>query len=162
MAALTRRSGFTLVEMMVTLAILAVGLLAMLMMQARALSDGSRGRHSTAAVTIVQDQAELIARMPFGAAALQPVGWTTPPWIDNSGNPGLAPGEIPVRVAQPGGTVTEQIYTVWYRVVADANPDLRNVDVEVTWNEADISNNRPTRTGQPTAAISTMVVNNDR
>ena len=42
------------------------------------------------------------------------------------------------------------------------NADNRNVDVEVLWNELGISNNRPTRTGQPTAALSTVLVDNDR
>lgn len=168
MAALSRpqarraETGFTMVEMVVTLGILAVGLLAMLLLQARALSDGSRGRHATAAAMIAQDQIELVTSLPFGSPSLTPVGWSNPPWIDNSGDPDLADGEIPVRVALPGGAANEQIYTVWYRVLTHANADLLNVDVEVTWNEADISNNRPTRTGQPTVAVSSILVNNDR
>ena len=157
-----RKSGFTLVEVMVTLVILSVGLLAMLMLQVQALTDGSRGRHSTAAAMIAQDQIELVSRMPFSSTNLAVVGWSVPPWIDNSGDPSLADGEIPVRVAQPSGTATENIYAVWYRVLTDPNPDLLNVDLEVTWTEPDISNNRPTRTGQPTVAISTLLVNNDR
>ena len=60
MAALTSdprrgRSGFTMVEMMVTLSILAIGLLAMLMLQVQALTDGSRGRHSTAAAMMISE-----------------------------------------------------------------------------------------------------------
>lgn len=157
-----RAAGFTLVEVMVTLGILSVGLLAMLMLQVQALTDGSRGRHSTAAAMIAQDQIELISRMPFSSTNLAAVTWANPPWIDNSGDASLADGEVPVRVTQPGGTATEHIYTVWYQVIANANPDLLNVDVEVTWTEPDISNNRPTRTGQPTVALSTLLVNNDR
>ena len=105
--------------------------------------------------------------MPFSDADLVPGSppvWATPPWLDNGGDPSLNPGEIPVRVTQPGGTTTVLIYTVNYRVLPDAggNTDVRNVDVEVLWNELGVSNNRPTRTGQPTAALSTVLVNNDR
>jgi hypothetical protein len=66
-------------------------------------------------------------------------------------------------VTQAGGDVMEQIYTVWYRVIADpgGNPQIRFVDLEVVWDEAKISNNRPTRTGKPTVALSTVIVNND-
>jgi hypothetical protein len=65
---------------------------------------------------------------------------------------------------QPGGTATVLIYTVNYRVLPDpgGNAEIRDVDVEVLWNELGISNNRPTRTGQPTAALSTVLVDNDR
>ena len=69
-----------------------------------------------------------------------------------------------MRVTQTGGDVFEKIYTVWYRVIADpgGNTQLRFVDLEVVWDEAKITNNRPTRTGQPTVALSTVIVNNDR
>jgi hypothetical protein len=62
--------------------------------------------------------------------------------------------------------VRELVYTVWYLVTEDdavsPNEDLRRVDVEVVWSEEGVSNNKPTRTGQPTVAISTMVAENDR
>ena len=44
----------------------------------------------------------------------------------------------------------------------DPNPNLRRVDLEVIWNEEGISNNRPTRSGRPTVAVSTVLVDNDR
>ena len=159
--------GFTLLEVMITLGILATGLLAMLTLQVRALGEGSRGRHTTAAAMIARDQIELIQRMPFSDADLVPQAtpvWATPPWLANGADPALNPGEVPVRVIQPGGPATVLIYTVNYRVLPDpgGNADLRNVDVEVLWNELGISNNRPTRTGQPTAALSTVLVDNDR
>jgi prepilin-type N-terminal cleavage/methylation domain-containing protein len=162
-----RAGGFTLLEVMITLGILATGLLAMLSLQVRALGEGSRGRHTTAAAMIARDQVELIQRMPFSDADLVPQAppvWATPPWLANTSDPELNPGEVAVRVNQTAGTSTVLIYTVNYRVLPDAggNTDIRNVDVEVLWNELGVSNNRPTRTGQPTAALSTVLVNNDR
>jgi prepilin-type N-terminal cleavage/methylation domain-containing protein len=163
-----RTGGFTLLELLITLAIVAVGLLAMLIMQVQALRDGSRGRHRTGAAMIARDEIERIQNMPFSDSALDvmdPLVWTTPPWLDNGGDPTLAPGEIPVQVAQAGGDVRELVYTVWYLVGPDdpagPNPDLRRVDLEVVWPEEE-SNNLPTRTGQPTVAVSTVLVNNDR
>lgn len=165
----TLRSGFTLLELMITLGIVAIGLLAMIMMQIQAMKDGTRGRHRTGAAMVARDEIERIQNMPFSDAALDvmdPLVWATPPWLDNSGDPTLAPGEIPVRVTQAGGDVRELVYTVWYLVGPDdpasPNPDLRRVDLEVVWNEEGISNNQPTRTGAPTVAVSTVLVNNDK
>jgi prepilin-type N-terminal cleavage/methylation domain-containing protein len=169
----TRRNllgeGFTLLEVMITLTIVAVGLLAMISLQMQALRDGTRSRHRSGATMIVRDQIERIENMPFSDASLDvmdPATWTTPPWLDNAGDPALNAGEIPVTVTQAGGSTREIIYSVWYLVTEDdpvsPDEDLRRVDVEVVWTEPGISNNRPTRTGQPTVAVSTMLVDNDR
>ena len=162
--ALKSGDGFTLLEVMISLGILGVGLMAVIILQVSALREGSRARHTTAAAMIVRDQLERIQRIPYSSTDLDPVAWTTPPWLANGGNPALNPGEVPVRVTQSSGTATEHVYTVFYRVTADAggNANLRDVDVEVTWTEDGISNNRPTRTGRPTAAVSTVILNNDR
>ena len=159
-----RRSGFTLIELMITLTVLGTGLLAMLVLQTQALADGARGNHNTGAAMVARDQLERIQLMPFSDDDLQPVDWQTPPWIDNTGDPDLGPGDVAVRVTQAGGPTIQQIYTVWYRVLTGpgGNTDLRFLDLEVVWNEAKISNNRPTRTGQPTVALSTLLVNNDK
>jgi Tfp pilus assembly protein PilV len=164
-----RSGGFTLLEMMITFTVVAIGLLAMMVMQVQAMKEGTRSRHRTGAAMIARDQIERIQNMPFSDAALDvmdPAVWTTPPWLDNGGDPTLDPGEVPVQVTQPGGDVREIVYTVWYLVTEDdpasPNEDLRRVDVEVVWTEDGVSNNKPTRTGQPTVAISTMVAENDR
>jgi prepilin-type N-terminal cleavage/methylation domain-containing protein len=158
------RAGFTLIELMITLTVLGTGLLAMLVLQTQALADGARGKHTSGAAMVARDQLERIQNTPFSDDDLQPTDWADPPWLDNTGDPDLSAGEVAVRVTQPGGTVIEQVYTVWYKVIADpgGNADLRFVDLEVVWQEAGISNNRPTRTGQPTVALSTLLVNNDR
>ncbi len=162
-----RARGFTLLEVMITMSVMAIGLLAMLMLQIQALRDGAKGRHRTGAVMIARDQLELIQNMAFSNSDLDvmdPLNWATPPWLGNGGDPTLNPGEIPVQVRQDGGTVREIVYTVWYLVDADpsGNDDLRLVDLEVVWNEEDGSNNYPTRTGQHTVALSTVLVENDR
>ena len=157
-------AGFTLIELMITLTILGTGMMAMLILQTQALADGARGKHTTGAAMVAKDQLERIQRMPFAGADLQPATWATPTWLANTGDPVLGPGDVGVRVTQQGGDVFEKIYTVWYRVIADpgGNTQIRFVDLEVVWDEAKITNNRPTRTGKPTVALSTVVVNNDR
>ena len=56
------------------------------------------------------------------------------------------------------------VYTAFYQVLADpgGNADLRYVDLEVTWSDPETDNTGRTRTGLPTAAVSTLLVNNDR
>ena len=164
-----RAGGFTLLEIMITLTVVGIGLMAMMMMQVQALKDGSRGRHRTGAAMIARDQIERIQNMPFSDTALDvmdPLNWTTPPWLANGSDATLNPGEVPVAVSQTGGSVRDIVYDVHYLVgpddPADPNPDLRRVDLEVIWNEEGISNNRPTRTGRPTVAVSTVLVDNDR
>jgi len=94
---------------------------------------------------------------------MDPPNWTTPPWIDA---PSLDPGEVAVEVTQAGGDVQELVYTVLYLVTeddpVDPDDDLRRVDLEVVWTEPGVSNNKPTRTGLPTVALSTIVVDNNR
>ena len=166
----TRREGFTLIELMITLAVVAIGISAMLLMQMQALKDGNQGKHRTGAAMIAQDQLERIQNTPFSDTALDvmsPAVWTTPPWLANTGDPTLAAGEIAVQVAQAGtGPVREIVYTVNYLVTPDdttsPDPNLRRVDLEVLWTEDGVSNNKPTRTGQPTVAVSTMLVENDK
>jgi len=162
-----RARGFTLIEVMLTMSVMAIGLLGMLMLQIQALRDGSKGRHRTGAAMIARDQIEQVQNMPLSDPNLDvmdPLNWATPPWLANGGDPTLNPGEIPVQVQQDGGTVRDITYTVWYLVDADAsgNGVLRLLDLEVVWTEEGGSNNFPTRTGQPTVAVSTVLVENDR
>ncbi len=164
-----RAGGFTLLEIMITLTVVGIGLMAMMLMQVQAMQDGSRGRHQTGAAMIARDQIERIQNMPFsdsGLDVMDPLTWTTPPWLDNGSDASLDPGEVPVAVSQAGGSVRDIVYDVAYLVGPDnpgaPNPDLRSVDLEVIWDEEGISNNRPTRTGRPTVAVSTVLVDNDR
>ena len=81
-----RAGGFTLLEIMITLTVVAIGLMAMMMMQVQAMKDGSRGRHRTGAAMIARDQIERIQNMPFSDSSLDvmnPLTWTTPPWLAN-------------------------------------------------------------------------------
>ena len=164
-----RNQGFTLVELMIAFTVFAFGLVAVMLMQVQAMRDGAMGRHRTGATMIAQDQIERIQNTPFSDSALDvmdPVAWTTPPWLLNDGGNPLDPGEIEVTVREPGGTVGEIVYTVFYKVEANdtvsPNTSLRVVNLEVVWEEHRVSNNKPTRTGQPTVAVATVLVDNEK
>lgn len=126
-------SGLTLLEVMISLSILAVGLLAMLAMQASALKQGRYGRHTTMGAQIARDEMELLKRVPWADPRIQPTGWT-------------APTAVPVTVQTPAGAIQEQVFNVSRRVTQDpADANLRLVDVRVTWVEPTMPPNAPPR-----------------
>ncbi|MGH0037791.1 MAG: type IV pilus modification PilV family protein [Myxococcota bacterium] len=154
------RAGFSLIEVSISLGILAFGLLTIAVMQIQALRDGSKGRHVYTAAMIAREQVEQIQRVPFSRI-------TTKGWNDNAAwmaNVGLTRGDVNVDVQEAdGGTSTEQLYNIeWQISTIPGSPDLRNVELEVSWAERNQRNAKPTRTGNPTVAMSTIVVNNSK
>lgn len=154
--------GFTLLEVLIALTILGFGLLGLAAMQVHAMREGSTGRHNSDAARIARDQMEQIQSMPFATvAAAAGLGWSAPPWINVAG---FGPGQIPVQIrtapgAAPGAGV-EQVYNVaWNVTTVGGNPNLLNVDVEVTWTEPNRPNAKPTRTGLPTVTLSSVRYN---
>jgi prepilin-type N-terminal cleavage/methylation domain-containing protein len=119
------RAGFTLIEMMLAMVILAGGLLAMLAVQVQALKQGRYGRHTSEAMQIARDQMELLMRLPWGDPGAQPTNWTVPAAID-------------ATVQNEGGAVAQQSFNVSWRIQNAAfEPNARTVDVDVTWTEND-------------------------
>ena len=117
----TRAEGFTLLEIMITLAILGFGLLAMAAMQITAMSGGRAGRHTTQAGVVARDQMETFQRVAWGSAQLAATaGWTAPTTVNNTPD---------------GGAGAEQSYAVSWRVTNVDPSWIKNVDVRVTWSE---------------------------
>lgn len=159
----TRHSaGFSLLEILIALAILGFGLLGLAAMQLHAMREGSTSRYSSDAARIARDQMEQIQRMPFatvGAAA--GAGFQAPPWINVAG---FAPGQLPVQIqtapAAPPGAGLVQVYNVAWNVnTVPGDPNLLSVDVEVSWTEINRPNAKPTRTGLPTVTLSSVRYN---
>ncbi len=148
-----RGDGFTLIEIMIALAVLAFGLLSLAALQIQALRDGSMGQHVSDASRLARAQMEQIQRMPWATVnAAAGAGWQVPPWV-----PG---GQITVQPQVPAGApVAGQTYNVAWRVAATADPNLLNVDVEVTWTEVNRPNAKPTRTSLPTVTLSSARFN---
>lgn len=127
------RTGFSMIEMMFALAILAVGLLAMLTAQIQALKQGKYGRHTTEAMQVARDQMELLTRLPWTDAAAQPTGWT-------------APNAVTLGFQNDQGAVLQQQFDVSWRITAAAfDTDIRTIVVDVQWNEAEADPGAPPR-----------------
>ena len=149
-----RRSGFSLLELMVALGVLAFGLLGVAAAQMQALNHGSRGRHMGTATTIAQNEYERILRMPYSDPQLAATGsWAPAPWIPSA--PPLAAGDVPVTtLLGDDSSATELVYNVQLRVSAAGADELRNVDLRVSWNEDG--------EGTKTVEFAGMIADNDR
>ncbi len=116
-----RADGFTLLEVMIALAILGFGLLTMALLQLTAMNGGRAGRHATQAAVVARDQMETFQRVAWADASLvATAGWTAPVTVNN----------VP-----DGGPGTEQSYAVTWRITNVDPSWIKNVDVRVTWNE---------------------------
>jgi prepilin-type N-terminal cleavage/methylation domain-containing protein len=125
-----RSAGFTLIEVVVAMGILATGLLAVSAAQLYAMRGGRSGRHTTDAAEVAQSQIEAFQRMDWADPGLaQTGGW------------GPAGGQAVDRsIERTGDTVVEQSYVLSWRIV-NVGTFLKTIDVRVTWNEP----NRPNR-----------------
>lgn len=127
------RSGFSMIEMLFALTILAGGLLAMLTAQISALKQGKYGRHSTEAAQIARDEMERLLRLPWDDADVQPTAWT-------------AANAVNLAFQNDQGAVVQQTFNVSYRVTTAAfDGNVRIIDVDVQWNEPDADPAAPAR-----------------
>jgi Tfp pilus assembly protein PilV len=142
-----RSSGFSLLEVTISIGLMGFGLLTVAAMQVQSLAFGASGRQYREAVEIARDQMERAQLLPWDDIA-PTGGFTAPPWIAYPGHPA---GDVPISVDLPGSLdgAVEQVYTVHWRVT-DANVEatLRDIDVRVTWMD-------PTRSTR-TYAVSTV------
>jgi prepilin-type N-terminal cleavage/methylation domain-containing protein len=112
-----RNTGLSLLELLVALTVLAVGLLGMLAMQTQALRGSQHGKHVSEAARFAEEQVEFLHRQPW--ANIPESSWNLPRSVNGSVN-GTGPS-------------APQQYSVSYRVLAGPDPDLRLIDVSVTW-----------------------------
>jgi type IV pilus assembly protein PilV len=125
------RGGFTLVEVMLAVVLLAIGVLSMLALQMHAMRGSQLGRHFTDASQIARDEMERLQQLDWAALALS--GWTVLPPV---------PREIQID-GEPN--TVEQVFNVSRRVTAGPDADVRLIDVRVTWYEPNDDPNNPPR-----------------
>lgn len=122
-------SGFTLLEVVIALGILAFGLLGLAALQIQALGQGREGRHVDKAAMIAQNRMEDLQRLDFNSAAMDPTGgWQLARTVTED-------------VASSSGGQTEMTYQVEERIADAVAGQTKTIDVRVTWNEP----NRPNR-----------------
>ena len=112
--------GLTLVEMMIAMVVLSIGLLGVAGLQARAILEGSGGRHLSEASAMARNRVEELNRLAWDASAL-----------DDSGGVFAATNTID---GLDGIT-----YTVSDRISWDdpnvATVQLKSIEVQVGWND---------------------------
>jgi Tfp pilus assembly protein PilV len=131
-------SGFSLLEVMLALGILAFGILAMTVTQIEALKQGSAGRHTTDAAAVARTYLEQVQRLPFATVdGIKDTGWITPAWAG-------ARASYDTAIANPGGFVSiEHSYAVTWRVTTvPLTVCVLDVEMRVTWPEASFSVNK--------------------
>lgn len=132
------RAGFSLIEVMIALAILAFGILAMTVMQLEALRQGGAGRHTTEAAAVGRTYLEQTQRLPFATLdGLKDTGWLTPAW---SG----ARSSFDTALTNPtGATAIEHSYQVAWRVSSvPATVCILDVEMQVSWPETNVTGNK--------------------
>ena len=112
----SRRAGFSLLETVIALSILAFGLLGLSAMQIVAADFGSRGRNSTQAAAIANGQLEALQRRTW--TQIGPTAWTAPTTV----------------------TARGQSYELSWRIADDVAGTTRSIDVRVNWDEPKRSN----------------------
>lgn len=113
--------GFTLIEVLVSFAVFALGMMALSSMQLHALRGGSSGRFTTQASAIAETRMERFQR----------VDWDQIP--DTSGWVAAVTEAHVVDVG--GGSTATQTYTVDWRIGDLTVGWTRSIDVRVRWNE---------------------------
>lgn len=114
--------GFTLIEILLTIAILSVGILGVMTMQIRATRSNAEARKVTESASWASDQFERLMTIPYLDAQMDPGTYTPVTNIVNDpGFPEVGP------------------YTVSYTVSNADNPipNVKAIDVMVTWNAGD-------------------------
>ena len=112
-----KKSGFSLVELLIGLVFLAVGLLAMAGLQGTSARGNTFSSNLMQATYLVQDRLESLINLPLGSTQLQAGTY----------NPG------PVTISAPGGYYSSIVFNPSYTVVVNGN--LRTIRYTATWND---------------------------
>jgi len=110
--------GFTLIEVMIAMVILAVGLLALMAMQIVSIKANAFSSEMTYSTMLAQQQLETLENLPFSDPDLT---GTTPP-----ASPTLHTLPLPIMDGKGGS------YTVnWY--VENTTTDMKTITLDVVW-----------------------------
>ena len=83
-----KENGFSLIEMLIAMSVLAFGMLAAASMQYSTVRNNTTGNTSTQANSLAKAQLEMLKNQDIGSTALAVGDYVDPSPIDASGNPG--------------------------------------------------------------------------
>jgi prepilin-type N-terminal cleavage/methylation domain-containing protein len=113
-----KQSGFTLIEVMIAVVILAVGLLALMAMQIVSIKANAFSSEMTYSTMLAQQQLETLKNLPFTDADLTGTTPPTPPTLHTL--------PLPIPDSKGGS------YTVnWY--VENTTADMKTITLDVIW-----------------------------
>lgn len=113
-----RSSGFTLVEVMIALVILAIGLLGIATLQIVSIRGNAFSSEMTYAAMLAQERLEILRNLIFTATATDP-------------DLAAGPHALPPAVGDKGVS-----YTVSWNVTDDPSGEMKTVSVTITWTGA--------------------------
>ena len=158
----TRSSGFSLIEVMIAVVVLAVGLISLAALQAKLFQAGAESKTRAAATAIAQQELEEARSFAFVTPPVNPDGTVTYAGATYVGlaslsNQQFSSGGVDYTVSR---TVTRYVFdpaTSKFKANSTspyslAVPEFKQVDVTVTWQAAD--GNRTIRLFDSIAAIS--------
>ena len=85
---LAETKGFSLIELLIALSVLAIGMLAAASMQNSAVRNNTQGNVSTQASMLAKAQIEMLKNQDIDSTVLDPGDYNDPSPIDENGNPG--------------------------------------------------------------------------
>jgi len=105
------QKGFTLIEILIGLLILAIGLLGIAVMQINSVKGGSFGNNMTQASTLAQDKLEYLKNLSYTDSNL------------NSGQ-------------HDEGTISGTIFSRRYNIAEDTGNSMKTITVTVQWTDS--------------------------
>jgi type IV pilus assembly protein PilV len=114
-----RQAGMTLVEIMVSLVVLAFGLLGVAALQVRAITESSGGQHLSTASALARNRVEELSRLDWDAVVLN----------DSGGNWSAA------TVLPMADETFNRAERITNNAAAAADTTVKAIEVRVTWTD---------------------------
>ena len=131
--------GFSLLEVMIAAAILAVGLLTIALAQVSALKMGSRSKHLNEAMYLAQEQVETFKAMNVDNLVFRNAGTFDDPsgYIDGAGCSNSGPGNCEFGGGTTIGGDETHYLRRWTIEPDQPSVGLTRITIEVDWENAD-------------------------
>jgi type IV pilus assembly protein PilV len=123
--------GFTLIEILITIGILAFGLLAVASLQVSAIRGNDFSSNVTEATVLAQDKLELLSTLPYAHSELQDQDGDFTSGLDDSG--------VSADYSETPGEPFSRYTVSWNVSENDPIPESKTIRVIVTWHDRGIN-----------------------